>query len=205
MPFTFSACSPFHFLSLISLISVHFYSITSFVFHSSPPSRILNGNKASCISVTLSSPRLLAPLLSSPPECLRALLLNTCCSLHPLSPWKHLLFSFSPLLIPSVLSSQLSASDSIPSPVISPPYFVFFFATSLFISPCIASSTLHLSFLFSQPSDSASHALSHRCVWSVSPFGPIYVFFLFFLSFIPFSILSPSSLVSLPHPEETVT
>lgn len=162
--------------------------------------------RAEAVSVTLSSRRPLTLSLSSPPECLRALLLSTCCSLHPLSPWKHLLFSFSPLLIPSVLSSQLSASDSIPLLLsLSPPsFFVFLVATSLFISPRIASSTLRLSFFSSQPSGSATLALSHRRVGSVSPFGPISIYFLFFLSPpLVFSALPP--LVSLPLPEETVT
>lgn len=136
-----------------------------------------------------------------PAECLWGLLLSTCCSLHPLSPWK---LSFASLLILFYLPNFLGLTLPPPTltPVISPTslfslLWAFYLSLYHFLNPSSLSS-------FSVPSDSACLALSHRCVCSVSQSLTLWPTF-FSSLFFPFSILSPSSLASLPLPEETVT
>lgn len=207
---------PLHFLvagqSIFSLSSHQYRSTSIPLLHLSsyptppqPPHPTPNGNKASwsCISVTLSPPSPFVSLAFVPYRMLKSaiveyLLFSTpSISLETSSP------SFSPLLIPSVLSFQLSASDSIPPAVISSPSSsssslrAFYLSLYRFLNP------RSLSFFSSHPSDYASLTLSRRRVWSVTTLSASHPLAQFPPP--PFSILSPFSVVSLPVPGETVT
>lgn len=114
--------------------------------------------------------------------------------------------SFASLLIlfylPNFLGLTLPPPPTL-TPVISPTslfslLWAFYLSLYHFLNPSSLSS------FSSRPSDSACLALSHRCVCSVSQSLTLWPTF-FSSLFFPFSILSPSSLASLPLPEETVT
>lgn len=135
LPFAFSVCLPNHFLPLISLISVHFQSINSFVFHSYPPLSfvmIIKQAQALCHSCfSLLLPSLYRKLKNSTSLCIN-------CSLRFPSPRKHhlipLLFFFI-FLISSAFLLLLSLTL----------FILYFIATKALISPRITSSRLRLS------------------------------------------------------------
>lgn len=170
LPFAFSACYLIQFLFLISLISVHFHSITSFVFR---------------------PPRQFSMVIK------RAVVFCTPC----LSPRKQCLFFSTPLLTTSVLSSRLSTSDSIPLACYLPPFSLLqAFYLSLYhfrnLSSCLPSPLSPPILPLLNSLVVVSGLSQHLTLLPKFYFLPLH-------SFSPFNILSPSSLVSLPLPQET--